>query len=530
MTYARDNRTPGFSDLKQWWETHRIPVLAAFAVNLLAFGYLFFTYIYTNHTFPNVLWQASPSFRTILEGRWGADLVYFLQGRRGIPLFDLMLAVPVQIGNGILFARLLGLRDPLPVFLSASLISVHPFVSDYYAFAGDHLVLVLGDAAILAAFVLVREWRRTGWAVAAAAVLIQFGLSCYQPKIGLAATLWVLLLLAAIARWDGTHDAFRRAMREMLWHAIAIAAAAALYMVLLKLSQRWLGNPAAGNPHSLVRLSTNQGAEILLQAGHALMLTQESLFEADLFGTELQILPGLMLALLALLSGRRALSRAANESDRNWTLLLLLLSLGLLPFAMHAPHLISLRTPAAGRTMMPTVYVSAFLPLMLLAITRSRALRGAALVVACFMCYRFVVASAEAGHLAHLRSLYEMQFANRLTSRIEAMLDDTPRRHAALVVVGRGKLPEVLTPSIRTRSNLNEHSFVRYREVQMLNFLLGRDVLAFPNQAQTKRALDYAARQAVWPAEGSVALLGDDLVVVVMERPHEKVVTTMVVP
>lgn len=530
MIDARDNRVSRSTDLKQQWETHRIPVLAAFMVNLLAFGYLFFTYIYTNHTFPNILQQGSPSFRTVLEGRWGADLIYLLQGRRGIPLFDLMLAVPVQIANGILFARLLGLRDPLPVFLSASLISVHPFVSDYYAFGGDHLVLVLGDTAILAAFLLVREWRRTGWATAAAAVLIQFGLSCYQPKIGLAATLWVLLLLAAIARWDGTHEALRRDMREMLWHAVVIASAAALYMALLKLSQWWLGNPAADSPHSLKRLAINHGADFLLQAGRALILTQDSLLEADLFGTELQILPGLMLALLALLAGGRALSRAANRRDRNWVLLLLLLSLGLLPFAMHASHLISIQTYDAGRIMMPTVYLSAFLPLMLLAITRPRPLRIAVLVVAFFMCYRFVIASAEAGHLAHLRSLYEMQFANRLTSRIEPMLADTPRRRPALVVVGRRRLPAVLKPSIRTRSNLNEQSFVSYREVEMLNFLLGRDVLAFPNEAQTKRALDYAARHPVWPAKESVALLGDDLVVVVMERPHENVVTTMVVP
>ena len=82
------------------WRRYRVSVIASFALNLLAFGYLYFTYIYTNHVFPNIIDQGFPSFRTRLEGRWGSDLIYFLQGSRGIPLLDLTLAVPIQIANG----------------------------------------------------------------------------------------------------------------------------------------------------------------------------------------------------------------------------------------------------------------------------------------------------------------------------------------------------------------------------------------------------------------------------------------------
>ncbi len=129
------------------WRRYRVSVIASFAVNLLAFGYLYFTYIYTNHVFPNIIDQGFPSFRTRLEGRWGSDLIYFLQGSRGIPLLDLTLAVPIQIANGVLFTALFSIVDPLAVFLAASLISIHPFVSDRRLLAGSTTDAIILDCS-----------------------------------------------------------------------------------------------------------------------------------------------------------------------------------------------------------------------------------------------------------------------------------------------------------------------------------------------------------------------------------------------
>jgi len=91
-------------------------------------------------------------------------------------------------------------------------------------------------------------------------------------------------------------------------------------------------------------------------------------------------------------------------------------------------------------------------------------------------------------------------------------------------------MPAVLRPSVESRSNLTERSFITYRDVEMLNFVLGRDLLFFPNKAQVLRGLDYAAQHSIWPAKDSVAVLNGQILVVVLEPPHDQVATTMDVP
>jgi hypothetical protein len=516
--------------LKTAWRRYRLSVIAAFGLNLLAFGYLFFTYIYTNHVFPNIIDQGFPSFRTRLEGRWGGDLIYFLQGSRGIPLLDLSLAVPIQIANGVLFATLLGIVDPLGVFLAASLVSIHPFVSDYYSFAGDHLVLVLGDTAILAAFWLVQRRLRSLWSVPVAAVLIQFGISCYQPKISMAATIWLLILFARLCAWDGTNAMLRRDTREMSMHGASVLSGAALYVVLLRLSQWWLGDPAGGSSHSAVRLSTATAADFVPEARNVLRNTREILFASDFFGHASRMLVGVLLLLLIVLIGRRMLIRVPSARSKWLALTSFLLGLCLLPFALHAPYMVSPKSYLAGRMLIPIAYFTAFLPLALLMVERTRAIRWAVVAVSLFMCGRFVLIDAEAGHLARLRTTYEFEFVNRLASRIEEGLNLVPNERYALVVVGHPAMPAVLRPSVESRSNLTERSFIHFRDVEMLNFVLGRDLLFYPNKAQVQRGLEYAAQHSIWPAKDSVELLDDRILVVVLEPPHDQVATTMDVP
>src|SRR5262249_37199715 len=160
---------------------------------------------------------------------------------------------------------------PLAVFLAASLISIHPFTGDYYAFAGDHLVLVLGDSLILFAFWIVQRRLHSIWRVLVAAFLVQLGISCYQPKIGMAATIWLLIFLGRFVVWDGTAAMFRRSAREMTLHAVSVLSGSALYLALLEISQWWLGDPAGASTHSAFRLATARIADFLPQARIALM-------------------------------------------------------------------------------------------------------------------------------------------------------------------------------------------------------------------------------------------------------------------
>ncbi|MDD3517100.1 MAG: glucosyltransferase domain-containing protein [Chromatiales bacterium] len=516
--------------LNRWWLEHRVVVLAVFALNLLAFGYLFFTYIYSNHLFPNALDLGFPSYRTRLEGRWGADIIYRLQGGRGIPLLDLMLAVPIQIANGLLFARLFAIRDPLRLFLAAALISIHPYVSDYYAFAGDHLVLVLGDSFILLAFGLV-QWRpRAWWAVAGAAFLFQAALSCYQPKIGLISTLWVLLLLGRLAAWDGTAAAFGRDARELFRHAVAIVAGAALYMLLLKMVQWWMGDPTAVSAHAATRLSTIGLSDLPHQLRWIRDVARQMLFESDFFGRGLAWLPGtLVLAFAATVLLR--IWVVAPRGLAAATTIVLLLAVALLPLALYAPFVISREAYPAGRTLTPIVYLIAFAATLLMTPGWLRILRWPALAVALFLCYRYVLIDAETGHLAQLRTTYEFHFVNRLAARVEQVAADAPApvERYALVAIGLPPTPPIVTPSVRSMrnfSNLSHKAFTWYRSIEGLNFLLGKDLLKHPTQMQVQRGLKNAEGRGVWPAEDSVSVL-DDMILIVLEKPGDGVPVTM---
>lgn len=515
--------------LNRWWREYRLPVLPVLAVNLLAFGYLFVGYIYSNHLFPNALDPGFPSNRTWLEGRWGADIIYRLQGGRGIPLLDLMLALPVQIATGLLFARLLGVRDPLRLFLAATLISIHPFVSDYYSFAGDHLVLVLGDSFILLAFRLV-QWRPWNWwSIAGAAVLFQAGLSCYQPKIGLIATLWLMLVLARLAGWDGTGQDFRRGALELLRHAAAIAAGAALYMLMLKALLWWTGDPAAASAHASMRLSTVTLSDLPGRLNWAYDLARQMLSGSDLFGRSRAWLPGLLLLSLSAAILARAWAVARPRGLAVTATGILLAAVALLPLALYAPFVISPHAYLAGRTLIPTVYLTAFTLTLLLAPGWLRILRWPALAVALLLCVRFALVDAETGHQAQLRTIHEFHFVNRLAARVEQVVADATAEPPALVIVGLPPLPPITTPrvqSVRDFSNLNQPGFASYRSVEGLNFLLGRDLLKLPTRAQVQRGLEEAQERPAWPAEGSVGMMGDTLLVV-LERPYEGVPVTM---
>jgi hypothetical protein len=388
----------------------------------------------------------------------------------------------------------------------------------------------LGDTLILAAFWLVQQRMRSFWTVPLAAVLIQFGISCYQPKISMIATIWLLIFFGRLTQWDGTDAKLRRGAREMSLHAASMLSGAALYIALLRLSQWWLGDPAGVSAHSAVRLSTVTAADFLPQARVVLKNTREILFASDFFGRGLRMLVGILLLLFIVLVCRRVWIQFRSTGSKVLAVTLLFLGLCLLPFALHVPYMVSPKSYLAGRMLMPITYFTAFLPIALFMVGRARVLRWIVVAVSLFMCCRFVLIDAEAGHLARLRTTYEFEFVNRLASRIEESLTLAPNESYALVVVGHPAMPAVLRPSVESRSNLTERSFIHFRDVEMLNFVLGSNLLFYPNKAQVRRGLEYASQHSIWPAKDSVATVDGQILVVVLEPPHEQVATTMDVP
>jgi hypothetical protein len=422
------------------------------------------------------------------------------------------------------------MRHPFAAFVAASLISIHPFITDYYAFGGDHLVLVLGDTFIILAFLLVRRKPTSVLRFAAAVFLVQLGISCYQPKIGLLATLWLLIFFSRLVEWDGTAVFLRRIGRELSISGALILCGAALYFAILKLTQFWFGNPALGNTHAEYRLSMARVADLIPEAQKVMQNTYEILFASDFFGYAFKMLLGMLLVLFLISLSFRIIVRAERPGLKILAPCLLISGICLLPFALHAAYMVSPQSYFAGRFLMPIAYLTAFLPLMLLKMVRRKpALQWPVVGIILFVCCRFVLIDADDGHLARLRTTYEFQFASKLASRIELSLPATPHEHYALVVIGQPPLPALLNPVVDSKSNLNARSFIQFRDVEMLNFFLGRNLLSYPNRDQVNRALRSASHLSIWPEKESIGV-EEEIIVVELERPHQNVMTTTAVP
>ena len=118
-------------------------------LQFITYGYFFTTLIFTNHTFPNSWVFLYPSYKTLGEGRWFADIIFWLQGGSGVQPFQMSVAVALQSLNGLLFARFLGLEKRLDVSLAAAFLCLYPAFLDYYSFAMDHISFVIGDTFAL---------------------------------------------------------------------------------------------------------------------------------------------------------------------------------------------------------------------------------------------------------------------------------------------------------------------------------------------------------------------------------------------
>src|SRR5262249_132110 len=149
-------------------------------------------------------------------------------------------------------------------------------------------------------------------------------------------TIWLLILFARLCAWDGTNAMFRRNTKEMSMHGASILSGAALYVLMLRLTQWWLGDPADGNSHAAVRVSTATPADFRPEAHTVLRNTREILFASDFFGHALRMLLGVLLLLFIVLLGRHMLIRFPSARNKWLALTLLLLGLCLLPFALHA--------------------------------------------------------------------------------------------------------------------------------------------------------------------------------------------------
>jgi hypothetical protein len=508
------------------------------AMQIVVYSYFFTTVILTDHTFPNTWVQPYPSHRTRDEGRWLQDLIIYFQGGAGVQPFQMFAAVTLQGLNGILFARLLGLTKRFEVFLVAAVICLYPAILDTYCFASDHLTFAIGDTLALAGILCLGTQRPSPKSAVVSGLCFMLSLAAYGPKIALIGLLCLCHLAMSIANDSdatdndatdndatdndatdndatGGRSGEPRATLLRLGYVFAVFAAACLCYYA---SSKLVVTQDAGMRVQLN--SAEQMGQAAVRAYHKFL--RYCTVESDYLPVFLRALPAMAVALGSvslLLSARR---RGATA------IAILALLLVLIPIALRASYIINGNTfEGNGRI----TYVNGYALVFFLAAALHRPLlKWCAMGMLLLLFYVMVVVGAQETNAAAMKTIYETNMVNRLAARIEEQTEGLYEGKRAIVVIG--VLPEfpyeryVRYRNLKTRPHSRFTAFPFFRQVEILNFLFGKDVVQLPTAAQVERATASAKDRKPWPAADSV-YVEDDVVVVLLQKYKEGVPRTI---
>lgn len=499
--------TANIADLSAWARRNAAPLLLAFVVGLVSYSTFWTDLVFTNHTIPNAWIYQYPSFKTVTEGRWFADLIIWFFGGGGTQSFQTIAGIAIQAANGVIFAGLFGVSGRARRVIIALLIALHPAVLDYYSFTIDSITFTFGDTlALLGLLCLSRPalaWR----GMATGIVCLVLALAAYQPKLSLIGTVALCLIAATAADPKGS-------VAVLLARATRLGSGAAIALLLY-----WLTALATVRFNGTSRNNVSELGEAVSMALQSYPTVLGSIWR-QLLATP--SIGGLGLAALAV--GGVALGAVSAARKSPLMLATFAAALCLLPPAIEATRIINSDTGAdIGRTLMGYAYLPPFL-FVLWPATRWFAGELAAAVAA----FGFGVIATQENEFTSMKAAFDIQMMSRVAGRIEDILPDRAPR--PLVVIGEAAFSYGDRMLFRPDRPLRPHSattaFIQYRQGQMANFFLGRDILTLPTEADIAAAVASAADHPVWPTAGSVFMAGD-VVVVAFDRPAPDVRITM---
>jgi hypothetical protein len=506
--------------LGSWFHRWRSILALLVAVQFVAYTYFFTSVIFSNHSFPNAYVAPYPSYKTRAEGRFISDLIVAAQGGSGVQSFQMCLAAAVQAVNGVLLARLLRLRSRVEVFLVAVLLALAPYFLDYYAYSIDTLAFCLGDCfALLGATLFLGKHDRV---TRAAGTTLLYGLTIatYQPKIAVVSLLAILALL--LKSGDVGPDQSPAAARRSLFAEAVMAGGC----VLVATVAYWICFKLTADQSDLVanRTHLNSLAQMVTEAKRAFVVVPRQLL-GDVPG-----IPGLVQKLLAagVVGGIGAcLYRAWKQS---WFALAISAAcLLVIPLSLRSPYILNSHSwSGAGRIMAASAYCISFFIGCGLGMQWFRPFAiGIGAVVSWFF---LVLASQQTNALAY-KTLFELNQLNRIVDRVEQLPDLPSQSPVPIVVLGQQPgfpfTHYVRNPVPPSLANTAIRSFEVFRQLEFLNYYVGRTAFRPPTKTELGSALASAAAggRPAWPATESV-YLHDGTVVVLLSPYREGILAT----
>lgn len=503
-----------------YFERYGGVLLGVYLISIVAYGYMVTTVVFTNHTLPNV-WEFSyPSFKTLFEGRWLADVIIYLGGGSGVQLMQAVVAIAIVTLNGFIFFILLGLGGRLNAFLAILFISLYPAFFDYYSFTIDHITFALGDTFALVGVLALDKIRHRLTALLASIILFTLSIASYQPKISLVAVLliiWCLLRLSN-GRFASQGTALDRfgliaVMNLFLTAAVILFFSTLLYFLTLKLTTVSLISGPRGNINN-VGAMLSEVVRAYPETYHNFTSRVSYLPVAISYLPLLVIVAGFLCYLWKL---RRNIGVVVAA-----TILFLLF-----PIALQLTYVINSQAwSSAGRIMSSHAYFFGFFIFQLM---RNESLRIAGLSLTGLLVYFFFIVVTQGANHAAMKHIYDVEKINRIAYRIEQTIPDLYQKTQSIVVFG-GILSTGLDRLQRLtsdpyRAHTTTETFAPYRQVDILNFFFGHDVLRHPTKQEITIAVASASGRRPWPAPESVYSEGN-VIVVILEQPGNGVATT----
>lgn len=476
---------------------------AAYALTFVVYSYFFTSIIFTNHTFPNAFIYDYPSYKTLGEGRWFADMLISLFGGAGIQSLEMIVAAGVQAINGILFSTFMGLRRKEEIFLATAFICVHPTFLDYYSFSADHIAFTFGDTLVLTGALALQRSPKQPRAFVLATLCFVLSLAAYQPKIGLIALLLALLLMQI------SIGAGFEAARPVNFREFALRAALAAGSFIVAVLVYFISTKLTVVYDSGFRTHLNGLGAILVQFGNSYSSIYDVTYaNVDYLPRSFRLLPA-----ISVLFGIGVVILKAWQRGPIWAAIAAALTL-LIPPALKLAKIINDQTwDHSGRIEAPFAYASLFFLAAILLTARGRRLAMAALVL---YIYFFAVLGSQETNTAAFKSVYDMNRINRIVVRAEPFL--LSRKQTPVVVIGDMK--DNFLDRFRQYQNttfssqVRTEAFASYRQVEIMNFFLGHYGFASPTMAEVKAAIAGATGRKPWPDSEAVYFNGESIVII----------------
>jgi hypothetical protein len=484
-------------------------VAAAIAGILLFHGYEIFNFTLSIDEEVNL--AGEDLYANIQQGRWGQALrILLLLPDTTAPVVSVGIGLALYGAAFVLLIRQLGIRHWASVAVAAPIFFGFPTLVQTIAFAD--LALALGIGALFIVLALRSAETLSGFGIGLATILVALAVSLYQSLLFLAIVVFVAdLVRRSCSRIQLDRDALQR----MAIYAGIILAGVLLYAVVNALLLKALDL-------QLIYVDQFANPELLgIAALRATIAEAASLYSGD--SSTFLHLNGYYQILIAssgiaLVLGTCSLARSSPRMAL--VIALLLIAILLAPFLQH---------PLAGgklpyRTLL-ALPVAVGLMALFAAETSPIRFRNWLLVpLAALVAIQFAWISNRQYYAGHWALERDKAVAAEIVSRIQAF--HPGKRNYLIAVIG--KLEPVPSPLARfvTYSTVGA-SFFEWdggnaaRIAGLLN-LLSETKFAMPHPVLYRQAFEAAVTMPSWPADGSIAPMGNVMIVKLSEptRPQ----------